>query len=126
MLGWLESSLKERREVVLFSDEYRTPIHLDDAAYALLRICELNLVGLWHCGGPERISRADFGKLVAQVGQFPSDTISVTLRAEVPMLPERPEDVSLDSNRLFSCLGFKPRSVHAALHQIYDTADVCD
>jgi dTDP-4-dehydrorhamnose reductase len=118
-LGWIEESLRNHRQLTLFNDEFRTPIHIADAARALLSCCERTLTGVWHCGGPERISRLDFGRLVAQIGGFSSATIRDASRSEVPSVPARPEDVSLNSGRLFSVLEYTPRAPRSALESDY-------
>jgi dTDP-4-dehydrorhamnose reductase len=119
VLGWMEEALMQHRELVLFKDEFRTPIHLQDAARALISTCEHKLVGVWHCGGPERLSRVEFGRLVAQLGGFPAQTIREAHRSEIPSVPARPEDVSLNSTRLFSALGIAPSSPQTALAAEY-------
>lgn len=119
VLGWMEEALMQHRELVLFKDEFRTPIHLQDAARALISICEHKLTGVWHCGGPERLSRLELGRLVAQLGGFPTQTIREANRSEIPSVPARPEDVSLNSTRLFSALGITPMNPQTALAAEY-------
>jgi len=121
-LGWIESSLREGRELVLFKDEFRTPIHLKDAARALIEICERKLEGVWHCGGPQRVSRVEFGRIIAEVGGFSTSCIREAVRSDVSASPVRPEDVSLNSSRLFSVLDFYPRSPSEALAVDYARA----
>ncbi len=123
VLGWIEAALREGRQLVLFKDEFRTPIHLHDAARALVTVCERGLTGVWHCGGPQRISRVDFGRLVARLGGFSAQPIREATRSEVDSVPLRAEDVSLNSSRLFSALGFVPQAPQAALEVEYAARD---
>lgn len=115
VLGWMENALKEGTPLSLFADEYRTPVHVVDAAKALLAITEHRLPGLWHCGGPERLSRAEFGELIAKGLGYDASRIHPVSRISSPSLPARPEDVSLNSERLWSTLGERPRGVLEAL-----------
>lgn len=115
VLGWMEKALREGTPLSLFADEYRTPVHVGDAARALLAITEHRLSGLWHCGGPERLSRTEFGKLVAKGLGYDTSLIRPVSRISSPTLPARPEDVSLNSERLWSTLGERPREVLEAL-----------
>jgi dTDP-4-dehydrorhamnose reductase len=119
VVGWMEDAFKQSRELVLFKDEFRTPIHIEDAARALVSICERKLTGVWHCGGPEKLSRVEFGRLVAELGGFTTQTIREAKRSEYSSVPARPEDVSLNSGRLFSALGTAPRSPRTALEAEY-------
>jgi dTDP-4-dehydrorhamnose reductase len=121
VLGWMEEALRNHREIVLFKDEFRTPIHLQDAARALVSTCERKLTGVWHCGGPKRVSRVEFGRLVAQLGGFSTHAIREANRCEVPSVPARPEDVSLNSTRLISALGIAFCTPRTALESEYAT-----
>ena len=115
VLGWMEKTLKQEAPLPLFSDEYRTPIHVRDAAQAILEIAESALSGIWHCGGPTRVSRVEFGTLVAKALGYNASLIRPTSRLTNNHGPARPEDVSLNSERLWKTLGRKPREVLEAL-----------
>jgi dTDP-4-dehydrorhamnose reductase len=102
-------TLKARKELSLFSDEFRTPVSATTAAKGLL--LALNKVnGIIHLGGKERISRYDFGKLLVAVLQLPGEKLLSCQQADVKMAAPRPADVSLDSSLAFS-LGYQPLSV---------------
>ncbi len=115
VLGWMENAFREGNPLSLFADEYRTPVHVVDAARALLAITEHRLSGLWHCGGPRRLSRTEFGELVARGLGYDTSLIRPVSRISSPTLPARPEDVSLNSERLWSTLAERPREVLEAL-----------
>jgi dTDP-4-dehydrorhamnose reductase len=115
VLGWMERAFREGAPLNLFSDEYRTPIHVMDAASAILEISSRALPGIWHCGGPARVSRVEFGTLVAQALGYDASLIRPTSRLTLTTGPARPEDVSLNSEKLWSTLGWKARGVVEAL-----------
>lgn len=99
-------TLREGGELRLFTDEYRTPLSVRDAVRGLFLALE-KARGLLHLGGRERISRYDFGRLVAEIlGQGDAGLVPC-LQKDVPMAAARPPDVSLDSSRAFA-LGFTP------------------
>lgn len=114
-LGWMEDTLHAHEELVLFEDEFRTPVHVADAAGALLNLSRSGATGLWHCGGPDRMSRLEFGLAVAESLGYDPGVIRPALRKDVPSQPPRPEDVSLNSNKLWGLLQEPPKSVFAAL-----------
>jgi dTDP-4-dehydrorhamnose reductase len=120
VLGWMEDLWLRGEPVTLFSDEYRTPIHVTDAAYAVLQVAFKRLSGILHCGGPERLSRVEFGCQVADALGYDSAEIRPCLRSQVNCRPLRPEDVSLDSSKLNSLISFTPRTVASALNQALD------
>lgn len=90
--GMIRAALLAERPVALFTNEYRTPLHVGDAAVgltALLPDCDGPRVS--HLPGPERLSRWQFGqRLCAQHG-LPT----ALLRAVECQDPDRPRDVSL-------------------------------
>lgn len=115
VLGWMEAAFRARTALTLFHDEFRTPIHVEDLTAALLRISRLRILGLWHCGGPERLSRVEFGEAVADALGYDKTIITPTSRRSPEALPPRPEDISLDSTRLTEATGISPLDVRSAL-----------
>lgn len=115
VLGWMEEQFHARQELALFKDEFRTPVHVADAAHAIVELSRTSQTGLFHCGGPERMSRVDFGVAVAEALGYDSSLVVPTLRGAVPTSPARPADVSLNSELLAGSMGFSPRRVRDAL-----------
>lgn len=109
-------ALEAGRELKLFRDEFRTPVSGTTAAQGLL--LALNKVhGRIHLGGKERISRYEFGQLLADVFDLPHDLITSCRQQDVPMPAPRPPDVSLDSAIAFS-LGYSPPSLRTELIEL--------
>jgi len=117
VLGWMEDSLRARRELVLFEDEIRTPLHVADAAQALFKLVTASHIGLWHCGGPEAMSRVDFGVAVAETLGLDPGLIRPAKRKDASSVPPRPENVSLNSTALWNLLEVAPRTVRESLAQ---------
>ena len=104
-------TLRSGQELRLFTDEWRTPVSALSAAEGLL--LALQAPGLLHLGGKERVSRYQFGCLMAEVLQLPQN-IFPCLQKELPMAAPRPTDVSLDSSKAFN-LGYQPLRLREAL-----------
>lgn len=102
-------TLREGQELSLFTDEFRTPVSGKTAASGLLLALE-KVEGLLHLGGKERLSRYDFGRLMADVLELPQETLKPCRQKDVQMVAPRPSDVSLDSSRAFA-LGYQPLSL---------------
>jgi dTDP-4-dehydrorhamnose reductase len=109
-------TLKQRKELNLFIDEFRTPVSGKTAAKGLLLALE-KVNGLINLGGKERISRYDFGRLLVEVFQLPSDGLKACRQKDVKMAAPRPSDVSLDSSKAFS-LGYHPLSLREELQSL--------
>lgn len=115
VLGWMEDALHARDELVLLSDEFRTPVHVADATRSLLSLSKRSATGIWNCGGQERMSRLQFGHTVAETLGYDQGVIRPALRSDFPALPPRPADVSLNSTKLWRAIGEAPRTVQQAL-----------
>ncbi len=112
---WLHA-LRRGETLNLFSDEVRTPASATTAAKGLL-LALANGQGILHLGGMERISRYDFGVLMAEVFELPRELIQSCLQATVEMAAPRPRDVSLESSLAYA-LGYQPRSLREELMQL--------
>lgn len=110
--------LRQGQELNLFTDEYRTPASAQTAAKGLLLALE-KAQGLLHLGGCDRISRYEFGCLMAQVWEFPQTLIAGCTQKDVPMAAPRPKDVSLNSSKAFA-LGYQPLALKAELLALKD------
>jgi dTDP-4-dehydrorhamnose reductase len=111
------ASLRAGESVSLFADEYRSPASALSASSGLL--LALNHPGeTYHCGGAERMSRHNFGLLVAEKAGCPKELIKKTLQRDVPMVAPRPPDVSLDITKARS-IGYNPLSVRDELERLY-------
>jgi len=110
-------NLKAGKEINLFTDEYRTPASGRAASQGLLLAVEKQVQGILHLGGKDRISRYDFGLLLADILQVSTDLIVPGKQADVVMVAPRSPDTSLDSSKAFA-LGYQPLSLKEELTHI--------
>jgi dTDP-4-dehydrorhamnose reductase len=108
-------ALKQRRRLRLFVDEHRTPVDPESVASAIERLIEVGGRGVFHLGGPERLSRHQLGMRVAERLGLDSAGIAAVRQAEVDLDEPRPSDVSLDSSRAIRELGYAPRPLEQAV-----------
>jgi dTDP-4-dehydrorhamnose reductase len=99
-------SLVRGQSVDLYRDEWRSPTHVDDVARASWELCSLEVSGVFHVAGPERLSRVELGRIVCELFHFDPGLIR-----EVDRPASRPRDTSLDSRRTASLLGWAPRAL---------------
>ncbi len=82
----------------LFTDEFRTPLWLADAARALIGLARSGHTGLLHVTGPERLSRFDLiARCAALLGLSPANLVPIS-RLSIPSAEPRPADLSLDGS----------------------------
>ena len=99
--GWIEH-LRRGEELVLFTDEWRTPLSARDAARGLVACLERGApCETYQLAGAERINRYDLGV------RFVSHAAS-SLGFDKSLLKPGVQDVSMDGNRAQRELGFLP------------------
>lgn len=114
--GFLQIMIQSMRSndgAYLFTDEFRTPLSAQDASEGLLMALKKR-PGILHLGGPERLSRHDFGKSVAGLLEINDAKFKPCLQKDLDLPAPRSPDVSLDISKARS-LGFQPRSLTSAL-----------
>ena len=88
---WMQSE----DPVTLFDNEYRTPMHVEDAARALTDLLlDPQVEGVQHAAGPERVSRWELGQRFCAAARLP---LGGFLRGRCED-PTRPRDVSLQAD----------------------------
>lgn len=110
------ATLRQGKPLNLFMDEVRTPVSGTAAAQGLL-IALATPGGLLHLGGKERLTRYEFGCIMAEILQLPAALITACAQASVPTIAPRSIDTSLNSDKAFA-LGYAPPSVREELQQL--------
>lgn len=112
-------ALQRGEPLRLFVDEYRTPLWLEDAAEAIELAGGAEHTGVLHVGGPERLSRAEFGEGLAVALGVSAAGIERVRRDDVRGPEPRPRDLSLTSSAFARAFGRAPgRPVRDALARI--------
>jgi len=101
----ITKSLRSGRQLTLFNDVFYTPIIASELARAAHELIDLNLSGIFHVVGSERISKYDFGLNLAKVFNLDSSLIEPGLMEECSSLVQRPLDMSLSSQKISNMLG---------------------
>ncbi len=104
-LSWMVETLRSGEKLKLFRDEIRTPFFAGDLPRIISELSSVEaLPAIIHVGGPERISRFEFGSLAARTLGLSEEKIVSCLREESPSPFRRPEDLSLQTDLLRSFL----------------------
>lgn len=112
---WI-SSLQSGESLKLFVDEFRTPVSARTAAKGLLMALQLAPDKI-NLGGQERLSRYEFGLLLADVFGFDSSLLSPIYQKDLQMAAPRAADVSLDVSKAIE-LGYYLPPLRSELESI--------
>lgn len=101
------------RAGVLFADEWRCPVAVDDLAAAVLQLADSDVSGTLNVAGPEAVTRVGMGALVA--ARFGLDPARIPAGTIAAAGLSRPADVRLDSSRAAGLLTTRLRPVSEVL-----------
>ncbi|RJP29968.1 MAG: SDR family oxidoreductase [Candidatus Omnitrophota bacterium] len=119
-LQWMDKTFREQESISLFIDEFRTPVYVKDVVRAVSALIQTDgSHRLYHIGGPERISRVDFGKRLAAIRGYDPLKIKGTRIRDLDTGFLRPADVSLDSSRIQHAYPISLTLISDALHEIF-------
>ncbi len=93
------AALRNGEPLRLFTNEFRTPVWLADAARALIGLARGELTGVIHVAGPERLSRYALIARCARLLDIAAPKLIAVSRADMPAPEPRPADLSLDGSR---------------------------
>ncbi|MEZ6197509.1 MAG: sugar nucleotide-binding protein [Planctomycetota bacterium] len=96
---------EEGRTLDLFEDEFRQPVSVERVARVALLALERDFRGRLAVGGPEGLSRLDFGRRVAAAAGLDPAFIRPASLAARTFTPPRPPDLRLDLSDLFGLAG---------------------
>lgn len=116
---FLKKQLEMNRKTVYFTDEYRCPVIVQELAAAILEILELDFTGIINIAGPERMSRYELSRKLADYLGLNPDYIIPGLSSESGNV--RPLDCSLDtslSRRLLRTIIHSPGEILSRQRQV--------
>ena len=111
------SSLINKQKIHLFKDVYYTPIHVNDLADCILKLIEMNKTGVFNISSTERITKYDFGILIAEAMQEDKSLIKPILIEEKKELVIRPKDMSLNNKKFIELTKMNIKSIN---HQVLE------
>lgn len=111
------NDLKDKKEIKLFTDQYRTPLSLKEAARMINDLLNNNIKSeVINFGGPERVSRYELGERLCELFKLDKNLLVKIIMDEVPALP-KVEDVSMNTDKLKS-FGIKQNSMDKMILEV--------
>lgn len=117
----LKIDASENKDLVFFTDEYRNPI---SASVLAEIICELlenentQITGLFHAGGPEKVSRYELGQRLYKKFRILPKQYRGMLQSEMKLSTPRPKDCSMINHSLLSITGFRMPSLDEMIENL--------
>jgi dTDP-4-dehydrorhamnose reductase len=105
--------IEGRSDGVLYADEVRCPVGVDDLATAVLELVDGDYAGLLNVTGPEAVTRVELGRLVAR--RYGLDPARVPVGSVADSGEVRPALITLDTARARGLLRTRLRPVSEVL-----------
>ena len=107
----ITSALKRKQTIKLFTDVFFTPIHVHELANIVFELLKENERGIYNVVSSERISKYDFGLLIAENLNLPKSLILQGSIRERNDLAIRPCDMSLSNNKVKNEINIEIKSL---------------
>ena len=107
-IDWIQSRFKQSKPATLYFDEIRTPTYTDCLNRVFHVALSSELSGLYHAGGPRRLSLYQIAQVVNRVGGYDPRHLMGCGRHEAGPIPPRAGNVTMDSTKLRDALGYEP------------------
>lgn len=112
---WLINMLSKGNKVKIVDDQFGMPTIVDDLAWSLVKIVNLNKTGIYNICGSEYISRYNFAVKLAEIFKFDENLIIPIKTSELNQAAERPMNSSFILLKAQTELGIKPLNVTEGL-----------
>jgi dTDP-4-dehydrorhamnose reductase len=107
-IDWIQSRFAKNRPATLYYDEVRTPTYTDCLNSVYESLLGNDLAGLYHAGGPRRLSLYQIAQVINRVGGYDPKLLMGCPRIEAGPIPPRAGNVTMDSSKLTAALGYEP------------------
>ena len=112
---WVIRSLHSGQRIRCVDDQISNPTHVSDLAQAILKIFELDRIGLYHVCGRETVSRYDFALQAAGIFGLDSSLIDRAKSSELAQPAPRPMVTGFVTLKAETELGLKLMNVKEGL-----------
>ena len=107
-IDWIQSRFQKNRPATLYFDEVRTPTYTDCLNRLFESVLASPLSGLYHAGGPRRLSLYQIAQVINRVGGYDPQLLIGCPRIEAGPVPPRAGNVTMNSTALAGALGYQP------------------
>ncbi len=115
---WVISSLRDKKEIRIVTDQINNPTYIDDLVSGIQTICESKKEGVYNLGGKELLSRFDFTLRIAKYFGLDTQLVVPILTKELNQPAARPLNSGLINLKAETELNYKPRSIEESLEQM--------
>ena len=112
------NSLSAGKKADLFDDVYYTPISVSTLRKQVMDLVEHKASGLFNVCSNERISKFEFGLLIAKTFGYSTQLVQPISINNLPQLTARPKDMSLSNHKLCALLNTSIPSLEQQINEL--------
>jgi dTDP-4-dehydrorhamnose reductase len=120
---WLYRALKHQENITLFDDFFFTPIYAADLSGFLVRMIQQGARGLFHIAGRDRVSKYEFGAIMAHEMKASMDRVARGSIADMSLGAPRSSEIALASGKAEQFLGEKMPSCEDGIRRFLADRD---
>ena len=103
-IDWIQSRFAKHKPATLYFDEIRTPTYVECLNEVITRMMKNRLSGIYHCGGPQKMSLYQIAQVVNRIGGYNPELLQGCPRIQAGPMPPRAGNVTMDSQKLLNAL----------------------
>ena len=107
-IDWIQSRFAKHKPATLYFDEVRTPTYVECLNEVIEEVFVRGLSGLYHAGGPTKLSLFQIAQIVNRVGGYRPELLMGCPRIDAGPIPPRAGNVTMNSQKLKQALGREP------------------
>lgn len=115
---WVLSMLGRKKNFYVVDDQIGNPTFVDDLAYAILKLAELDKEGVYHVAGSEASDRYSFAQKIARVFEMSDAYIKPVKTIDLQQHAVRPMNSTFSTLKFESELGFRLSDVMQGLQRL--------
>jgi len=121
--NWVLDTLKNKKPVTAFIDQYNTPTLVDDLAKSIFSIIEKDLSGLFHASGKSCLNRFEFAQKLAISFGLDKNLVVPTKSSDISQIAPRPKNGCLDSGQFEDISGIKFNEIDSGIDHIFSLSN---
>ena len=103
-IDWIQNRFAKQKPATLYYDEIRTPTYVECMNELFEEVIVHDFCGLYHAGGPSRLSLYQIAQIVNRVGGYDPQLLKGCPRIEAGPIPPRAGNVTMNSDLLYQAL----------------------
>ncbi len=108
---WAKEALEKEQALAIIDDQFRAPTWANDLAWACIRICELNKIGIYHISGPTTFSIFEIVEKIAHFFNLSTKNLTKSSSLNLNQPAKRPPKTGFDLSKARIELGYNPKTL---------------